>query len=177
MKMNLWKLLLAVVAVVFLSAVPANAQAIVGTNANGPQAIALTYTVNPTLTVTVNQSSLSWADGNAAPAFSITTSWNVNSSWHTIVGDLYFQTADALSDGNGDNILNTQIQASVNGGTATPFTTANYGGQFTIPYRTVSLNGDYNGSVTDSVVLSVVNPGQVAPATYSGTLYVFAYGQ
>ena len=167
-----------VMAIAFGFSLTANAQAILGTNTNGPQSVALNYTVSPTVTITVDQSSLTWTDGNNAPTFHITTAWNLNSSYHTINGTMYFSSADALSDGNGDNILNTQIQAAVNGGSPAVFNNSDYfSGGFGLPYHTISLNGAYSGSVTDAVVLSIVNPGQVVPSSYAGTLYIASYEQ
>jgi hypothetical protein len=86
----------------------------------------------------------------------------------------YFTSANALTDGVGDNIPTSKVTAKVNGGASAPFTNATPFGAngMTIFSSVFGAAGTFNTSHgPDSIALTVDTTGLALPAaTYTGVL-------
>ena len=108
----------------------------------------------------------------------ITTSWALAKTRTSVKLFAYFASAAALNDGAGDNIPNTSVKATVNGGALTVFNTATpYGGNFglTVFNQAITAVNANSSHGPDSLALTIDTTGLGIPAgTYVGTLVLEA---
>jgi hypothetical protein len=115
--------------------------------------------------------------GGSAPV-TITTSWALKKTRTSVVLYGYFASANALNDGAGDNIPNTSVKGSVNGGALTAFNTATpFGGNFglTVFNQAITAANANSTHGPDTIALTIDTTGLALPAgTYTGTLIIEA---
>ena len=128
---------------------------------------------------TVNFALVPSGPANGDNPVSITTSWALAKTRTSVKVYAYFSSGTALTDGAGDNIPNTSVTGSINGGAAAAFTTATpFGGAFGLApvfSQVVGAAGTFNNTHTDSVALTISTVGLNLPAaTYTGVLNIQA---
>jgi len=110
---------------------------------------------------------------------SCTTNWNLQNT-RTVVDVLeYFSSNTPFGT---PNIVNSMITASVNAGTATPFSSTavtqfginGFYGPLLGQQSFTSSSTNFNGSQTDTLQLAVINSASIPPGTYTATLNVVA---
>jgi hypothetical protein len=160
-------------------AVPMQAQAVTSNVAS----VTLNANVNTTLTVSATPASISFSGSGTNPApvqgsspISVTTTWNLSSTATLTVYE-YFASTTALTN-SGPTIPSSAVTASVNGGTATPFTgtcaAISITGSCGPNVASVAItSANLNNTHTDSVVLAINLNGAPAGA-YTGTWNVQA---
>jgi len=173
---KLW-MALGAVTLIGMLALPSQAQV----NSNNAT-VALNATLAESLTVTAGPATVTFALVPSGPAagsapVSITTAWSLDATRTGVSLYAYFSTADALTDGGGNNIPTSAVSGSVNGGAASAFTTAT---PFSANGKTVFAQavgaGTYSGSRgPDTIDLSINTTGLGLPSgTYTGTLNIQA---
>jgi hypothetical protein len=109
----------------------------------------------------------------------ITTTWALAKTRTSVKLYAYFLTANALTDGAGDNIPVANVTGNVNGGGANPFTGATpFAGAtgMTVFTQAIGAAGTFNSSHgPDKIALTINTAGLSLPAaTYTGVLNVQA---
>ena len=118
--------------------------------------------------------------GSAAGSAPVTinTSWALAKAPVTLKLYAYFSSANALTDGAGDNIPTSSVTGSVNGGAAAAFTSATPFGANGMTVFTQAIGaGTYNSlrAPADTIALSISTVGLNLPAaTYTGVLNIEA---
>jgi hypothetical protein len=109
---------------------------------------------------------------------SITTTWALAKTRTSVKLYAYFASANALTDGAGDNIPTSSVTGSVNGGAAAPFTsvTPYAANGMTVFTQAIGGVGTFNSSHgPDTIGLTISTAGLSLPAaTYTGVLNVQA---
>jgi hypothetical protein len=141
-------------------------------NLNATLAESLTVAAGP---ATVNFALASSGSVNGSAPVTVTTTWALAKTRTSVKLYGYFSSANALTDGAGDNIPVANVSGNVNGGGAAPFTAATpFGGNtgMTIFSQVIGAAGTFNSSHgPDSIVLSINTAGLALPAaTYTGVL-------
>jgi hypothetical protein len=146
-------------------------------NLNAPLAESLTVSAGP---ATVNFALPPSGTANGSAPVTITTNWALAKSRTSVKLYAYFSTANALTDGVGDNIPVANVTGSVNGGAAAAFTGATpYGGATGMTVFTQAISpttGPFNSSHgPDTIALTISTTGLSLPAaTYTGVLNIQA---
>jgi hypothetical protein len=150
---------------------------------SGASTINLSATLGESVSVVTGPASITFPlvpSGTAAgnnPA-TITTSWALAKTRTSLKVYAYFASANALTDGAGDNIPNTAVSGAVDGAAAAPFTGATpYGGAFgmTVFSQAIGAAGTFNSSHADTIALTINTTGLGLPAnTYTGVLNIQA---
>lgn len=144
--------------------------AVSNVNLNATLAESLTVAATP---ATVNFTLVPNGTANGSSAVSVTTSWALQKTRKSVNVYAFFASANALTDGAGDNIPTSSVTGSVNGGAAAAFTTADplAANGMTIFTQAVGGAGTFNNTHTDSVALTISTVGLNLPAaTYTGVL-------
>jgi len=153
--------------------------------------VSLSFTAAESLSLSVTPASLTFNSAGVAPALSVTTTWNVaagaHNAWRTF---LYFSSGNALTVGS-NNIATSAINAAIAGGASgacngsgtvtinshvytNPITVTNNCPMISylnhVTDDVFSAPIPLNSSQTDSVVLSITNPGSFNAGAYTGTL-------
>lgn len=144
-------------------------------NLNAPLAESLTVAAGP---ATVNFTLVpNGAAAGSAPV-SITTTWALAKTRTSVKLYAYFSSANALTDGAGDNIPTSNVTGSVNGGAAAAFTSATPFGAngMTVFTQAIGGAGTFNSSHgPDTIGLTINTTGLALPAaTYTGVLNIQA---
>jgi hypothetical protein len=106
----------------------------------------------------------------------ITTTWALKSSHTSVKLYAYFASANALTDGSGDNIPTSKVTGKIDGAAVgTPFTGVTpFGNGVTVFSLTLGA-GTYNSTHADTIALTIDTTGLNLPAaTYTGLLNVQA---
>ena len=172
---KLW-MVLGALALVFVLAPPSHAQLnsnVATVNLNAVLGEALTVSAGP---ATVNFTLVPNGSANGSAPVSITTTWALSTTRTDISLYAYFSSANALTDGAGNNIPAANVSGSVNSGAAGPFTGAT---PFSASGKTVFTqalaSGSYNSNRSDTIDLIIDTTGLGLPsATYTGTLNIEA---
>ena len=113
----------------------------------------------------------------SAPA-SITTTWALAKTRTSVKLYAYFASANALTDGVGDNIPTSKVTGSVNGGAAAAFTSATPFGAngMTVFTQAIGGAGTFNSTHgPDTIAMTIDTTGLALPAaTYTGVLNIQA---
>jgi hypothetical protein len=135
-----------------------------------------------TLTVAAGPGTVNFALPPNGPAagdnpVTITTSWALLKTRSSVSLYAYFSSANALSDGSGDNIPTSSVTGVVNGAPAAPFTSVTplAANGLTVFSQLLGV-GTYNSSHgPDTIALTIDTTGLGLPAaTYTGTLNIQA---
>jgi hypothetical protein len=138
-------------------------------NLNAVLGETLTVSAGP---ATVNFTLVPNGTASGSAPVSITTTWALTATRTDVSLYAYFSTANALTDGAGNNIPAANVGGSVNSGPSGPFTGAT---PFTANGMTVFSQtlgaATYNSSHADTIDLTIDTTGLGLPsATYTGTL-------
>jgi hypothetical protein len=158
-------------------ALPSQAQV----NSNNATVL-LDATLAESLTVSAGPATVTFTLVPSGPAagsapVSITTTWSLSTARTDVSLYAYFSSADALTDGGGNNIPTSAVTGSINGGAASAFTTAT---PFAANGQTVFSQavgaGTYSGTRgPDTIDLSIDTTGLGLPSgNYTGTLNIQA---
>ena len=113
----------------------------------------------------------------SAPA-SITTTWALAKTRTSVKLYAYFASANALTDGVGDNIPTSKVTGSVNGAAAAAFTSATPFGAngMTVFTQAIGGAGTFNSTHgPDTIAMTIDTTGLALPAaTYTGVLNIQA---
>ena len=108
----------------------------------------------------------------------ITTTWALKSSRTNVKIYAYFGSANALTDGSGDNIPTSKVTGKIDGAAVgVPFTSATAYGANGVTVYTAALGGagTFNSSHADTIALTIDTTGLALPAaTYTGVLNIQA---
>jgi len=165
--------------VLAFSLVPAS-QAQVNSNVsnvllNAPLAESVTVAAGPG---TVNFVLVPNGPAAGSAPVSVTASWALLKARTSVKLYAYFASGNALNDGVGDNIPNTSVKGSVNGGASNPFNTGTpYGGNFgmTVFTQAIAAANANSSHGPDTIALTIDTTGLGLPAgTYTGTLIIEA---
>jgi hypothetical protein len=144
-------------------------------NLNATLAESITVNASP---ATVNFTLVPNGVAGGSSNVTVVTSWALKTTRKSVNVYAYFSSATALTDGAGDNIPNTSVSGSIDGGaaaafsTVTPFTNFGLAPVFT---QTVGAATTFNNTHTDTIALSISTVGLNLPAaTYTGTLNIQA---
>jgi hypothetical protein len=156
-----------------------NAQALNSNTAtvalNAVLAESLTVSASP---ATVNFTLAASGTSNGSAPVAITTTWALAKARTSMKVFAYFTSANALTDGAGDNIPTANVLGNVNTTSYAPFTggAGPFGANsIQVFSQTVGSVGTYNSSHSDSVALQINTTGLALPAaTYTGTLNIQA---
>jgi hypothetical protein len=144
-------------------------------NLNAVLAESLTVSASP---ATVNFSLAASGTSNGSAPVAVTTSWALGKARLSMKVYAYFSSANALTDGAGDNIPTSSVLASVNTGAYAPFTggTGPFGvNSIQVFSQAIGAAGTFNATHSDSVALEINTTGLGLPAaTYTGTLNIQA---
>jgi hypothetical protein len=144
-------------------------------NLNAPLAETLTVAAGP---ATVNFALVPNGTANGSAPVSITTTWTLARTRTSVKLYAYFSSANALTDGSGDNIPTANVTGSVNGGAAAAFTavTPFAANGMTVFTQAIGGAGTFNSSHgPDTIALTINTTGLALPAaTYTGVLNVQA---
>jgi hypothetical protein len=163
-------------AFVFVPASPAQVNSnIANVLLNAPLAESVTIAAGPG---TVNFTLVPNGPAAGSAPVTVTTSWALLKTRTSVKLYGYFASANALNDGAGDNIPNTSVKASVNGGALTAFNTGTpYGGNFGMTFfnQAITAANANSSHGPDSIALTIDTTGLALPAgTYTGTLIIEA---
>lgn len=168
-------LLKAAVTLSMLAATSAFAQAI----STGPSDITLTGTVQESLTISLDQTLISFAlvPGSAANAGStgvnVVTTWNLTSGRTAVTLYAYFDNASSALVNGSSSIPSADVSASVGGASVGSFTNAvPFGTGVTLMTQAITST-NLSGTKTSAVALNInLSSLPTLPAgTYSGTLH------
>jgi hypothetical protein len=173
------RIILAAVALAFVLSPTSYAQALnsntATVNLNAVLAESLTVSASP---ATVNFTLAASGTSTGSAPVAITTAWALGKARLSMKVYAYFSSANALTDGAGENIPTSAVLASVNTGAYAPFTggTGPFGANsIQVFSQTVGAAGTYNSTHSDSVALEINTTGLALPAaTYTGTLNIQA---
>jgi hypothetical protein len=142
-------------------------------NLNAVLGEAITVSAGP---ATVNFALVPNGVANGSAPVSITTTWALAATRTDVNLYAYFSTADALTDGAGNNIPTANVGGSVNSGPSGTFTGATPFGANGMTVFTQALGaGTYNSNRADTIDLTIDTAGLGLPsATYTGTLNIQA---
>jgi len=144
-------------------------------NLNAPLAESVTVVAGPG---TVNFTLAPNGPATGSAPVTITTSWALAKTRTSVKLYAYFSSATALTDGAGDNIPNTSVKGSINGGALTVFNTATpYGGNFgvTVFNQVITAANANSTHGPDTVALTIDTTGLALPAAlYTGVLNIQA---
>ena len=144
-------------------------------NLNAPLAESLTVAAGPG---TVNFVLVPNGPANGNAPVSITTTWALAKTRTSVKLYAYFASANALTDGAGDNIPTANVTGSVNGGAAAPFTSATpfAANGMTVFTQAIGGAGTFNSNHgPDTIALTINTAGLALPAaTYTGVLNIQA---
>jgi hypothetical protein len=144
-------------------------------NLNAVLAESLTVAAGP---ATVNFTLAANGPANGSAPVSITTTWALGKTRTSVKLYAYFTSANALTDGAGDNIPTSKVTGSVNAGAAAPFTSATPFGAngMTVFSSTIGAAGTFNSTHgPDTIALTIDTTGLALPAaTYTGVLNIQA---
>lgn len=108
----------------------------------------------------------------------ITTTWALKSTRTSVKLYAYFTSANALTDGAGDNIPTSKVTGKIDGAAVgVPFTSATPFGANGVTVFTAALGGagTFNSTHADTIALTIDTTGLALPAaTYTGVLNVQA---
>jgi hypothetical protein len=138
-------------------------------NLNAVLAETITIAAGP---ATVNFTLVPNGTAAGSAPVSVTTQWSLATTRTDIGLYAYFSTANALTDGAGDNIPTGSVTGSVDSAPAGTFTGATPFGAngMTVFSQTLGV-GSYNSTRSDTIDLSIDTTGLGLPsATYTGTL-------
>ncbi len=173
-----FSLVFAVFALAFLFVPTSHAQLnsnVANVNLNAPLAESLTVAAGP---ATVNFTLVPNGSAAGSAPVSITTTWALAKTRTSVKLYAYFASANALTDGAGDNIPTANVTGSVNGGAAAPFTSATpfAANGMTVFTQAIGAAGTYNMSHgPDTIALTINTSGLALPAaTYTGVLNIEA---
>jgi hypothetical protein len=142
---------------------------------NAPLAESVTIAAGPG---TVNFALVPNGPAAGSAPVTVTTSWALAKTRTSVKLYAYFASANALNDGAGDNIPNTSVKGSVNGGGLTVFNTGTpYGGNFglTVFNQAITAANANSSHGPDTIALTIDTTGLGIPAgTYTGTLVLEA---
>jgi hypothetical protein len=174
---KLW-ITLGALAVIGIFAAPSHAQL----NSNN-SSVALNASLAQSLTVLAGPATVSFTlapsgtSAGSAPV-SITTTWSLDTTFTGVTLYAYFSSANALTDGAGNNIPNTAVLGSVNAGAASAFTTGTpFSGNTgkTVFSQAIGAGNRSGSHGPDTIDLSITTTGLGLPAaTYTGTLNIQA---
>ena len=174
--MKALRIALAMILALGLSGAPALATVVDSNQAS----TALSMTVGESLSVSGVPSSITFtynANGTAtaSSAISVTTSWALATGHTALKTYVYFANPAAALSGP-SAIPSSSVLASIDGGTAQACTFTGpigaAGGNCFPAYQNFSPAS--NGSQTNQVVLSLQSISNIAPGTYTGTLFIEA---
>jgi hypothetical protein len=142
-------------------------------NLNAVLGEAITVSAGP---ATVNFVLVPNGVANGSAPVSITTTWALATTRTDVNLYAYFSTADALTDGAGNNIPTANVGGSVNSGPSGTFTNVTPFGANGMAVFTQALGaGTYNANRADTIDLTIDTAGLGLPsATYTGTLNIQA---
>jgi hypothetical protein len=144
-------------------------------NLNAVMAESLTVSASP---ATVNFTLASSGTANGSAPVAITTSWTLGKARTSMKVFAYFSSANALTDGAGDNIPTSSVLGNVDATSYAPFTggTGPFGvNSIQVFSQAVGAAGTFNSTHSDSVALQINTTGLALPAgTYTGTLNIQA---
>jgi hypothetical protein len=173
------RIVLGALALALLTSHASHAQALNSNNAtvalNAVLAESLTVNASPAI---VNFTLAASGTTTGGSPVSITTTWALGKTRTSVKVYAYFSSANALTDGAGDNIPTSSVLGAVGTGAFAPFT----GGAATfnvnsilVLSQAIGAAGTFNASRTNSVALQINTTGLTLPAaTYTGTLNVQA---
>lgn len=142
---------------------------------NAPLAESVTIAAGPG---TVNFALVPNGPAAGSAPVTVTTSWALIKTRTSVKLYAYFASANALNDGAGDNIPNTSVKGSINGGALAAFSTATpYGGNFglTVFNQAIAAANANSTHGPDTIALTIDTTGLGIPAgTYTGTLILEA---
>ncbi len=150
---------------------------------SGVQTIALNANLAESLTLNLSGNAVNFTltPGAAANAGSTnitaTTSWVLKPGRTTVTVNAYFASANALTDGAGNNIPASVFTIADNGGPVTALTGATPYGANGYTMKTVAITGANKvGSTTDAMAFNIdlSTLPQLPAATYTGTLNIQA---
>lgn len=173
------RLVLGALALVLVMSQASHAQAlnsnVATVNLNAPLAESLTVAAGP---ATVNFTLVPNGSASGSAPVSVTTTWALAKTRTSVKLYAYFSSANALTDGAGDNIPTSSVTGSVNGAAAAPFTSATPFGAngMTVFSSVIGAAGTFNSSHgPDTIALSINTTGLTLPAaTYTGVLNIQA---
>jgi hypothetical protein len=144
-------------------------------NLNATLTEALTVTASP---ATVNFTLVPNGTATGSAPVSITTTWALAKTRTSVKLYAYFASANALTDGVGDNIPSANVTGAVNGGAAAAFTSATplAANGMTVFTQAIGAAGTFNSSHGPDTIGLVINTAGLAlpAATYTGVLNVQA---
>jgi hypothetical protein len=142
-------------------------------NLNAVLGEALTVAAGP---ATVNFTLVPNGVANGSAPVSITTTWVLGVARTDVNLYAYFSTADALTDGAGNNIPTANVNGSVNAGPAAPFTSATpFSANGMTVFNQAVAGATLNSNRVDSIELNIDTTGLGLPsATYLGVLNIQA---
>src|ERR1700736_4530333 len=111
---------------------------------------------------TVNFALVPNGPANGSVPVTITTSWALAKTRNSVKLYAYFASANALTDGAGDNIPNTSVSGKVNGGASTGFNTGTpYGGNFGLAVfnQAISAANANSSHGPDTIALTIDTTG------------------
>ena len=140
----------------------------------------LSQSVNSSLTISASPASLTLTGATPTSPITVTTSWNIGSSW-TIDVVAYFSSATAALSSGARNIPSSAVFGSANGGTAVAFTgtNADAGGVGAGTSITLYNNAGMpsgSSSRNDTLSLSIPSAGSLVAGSYTGVLNFQAFG-
>jgi len=156
-----------------------SAQAINSNNAT----VALNAVLAESLTVsaapaTVNFTLVPSGTVNGSAPVAITTTWALSKARTSMKVFAYFTSANALTDGVGDNIPTANVLGAVNAGAPAPFTggAGPFGvNSIQVYTQTITGAGPFSATRSDNVALQINTTGLGLPSgTYTGTLNIQA---
>ena len=177
---NMARLVLGALALALVAGQASHAQAlnsnVATVNLNAPLTESLTVSAGP---ATVNFALVPNGSANGSAPVSITTTWALAKTRTSVKLYAYFASANALTDGAGDNIPVANVTGSINGGAAGAFTGATpFSGStgVTVFTQAIGAAGTFNSSHgPDTIALTINTAGLALPAaTYTGVLNIQA---
>ena len=165
-------------AFVFIPA--SNAQALNSNNAT----VNLNAILSESLTVVAGPATVNFTPlapngtTNGDNPVAITTTWALKNTRTSVKLYAYFASANALTDGAGDNIPTSKVTGKIDGAAVgVPFTSATPFGANGVTVFTAALGGagTFNSTHADTIAMTIDTTGLALPAaTYTGVLNVQA---
>jgi hypothetical protein len=138
-------------------------------NLNAVLGETLTVSAGP---ATVNFTLIPNGVANGSAPVSVTTTWALAATRTSVGLYAYFSSANALTDGSGNNIPSSNVGGSVNGGASGPFTNVTpFGANGMTVFAQALGAGTYNSNRADTIDMTIDTTGLGLPsATFTGTL-------
>ena len=142
--------------------------------------INLSATVNSSLTVTVDTSSITFTNGNASAPVTVTTAWNLATGQvGQVVSLAYFNTAVALTGTGSNTIPTSAIQFTSSNGTSACNVNQTVG-TITFPNAcsadigSMNITTNLQSQMTNTFTLAIPTLPTMPPDIYAGTISVAA---